>query len=158
MSDGGIEKIKTEELKELEKKIFSNPQLQNIPQKQRLEITRNTLQVISYSKSHSGPLPDVETLQGYNEIIPNGGERLMLQVEKQGDHRRKLEGRVINWNNFQSLLGQLFGLIIAAGFLYACYELAMNGHDTVAGILGGTTIVSLVGIFVYGKNKQTEKF
>ncbi|MEN5213154.1 DUF2335 domain-containing protein [Elizabethkingia anophelis] len=108
------------------------------------------------SKSHSGPLPDVETLHGYNEIIPNGGERLMKQVELQGEHRRKIESSVIKWNNLQSLIGQIFGLLIAVGILYASYELAMNGHDGVAGALGTTTIGSLVGIFVYGKRKQKE--
>ncbi|MEN5132363.1 DUF2335 domain-containing protein [Elizabethkingia anophelis] len=119
-------------------------------------MAKSTLQVISISKSHSGPLPDVETLHGYNEIIPNGGERLMKQVELQGEHRRKIESSVIKWNNLQSLIGQIFGLLIAVGILYASYELAMNGHDGVAGALGTTTIGSLVGIFVYGKRKQKE--
>lgn len=158
MSDGDLERINKQELKEIEQAIINaNPSIQKLPSKQRQELIKATISVISISKSHSGPLPDVETLEGYNQIIPNGAERLMKQVEEQGSHRRKIENRVINWNNAQSLIGQVFGLFIAGGVLFACYKLAMSGHDTVASVLGGTTIVSLVGIFVYGKKKQKEQ-
>jgi hypothetical protein len=42
--------------------------------------------------------------------------------------------------------------------LFASYRLAMNGHEAVASVLGGTTIVGLTSIFVYGKKKQKENF
>lgn len=107
-------------------------------------------------RSHSGPLPDVETLEGYSKIIPNAGERLMQQVEKQSEHRRKMESRNVNWLNFQSLIGQIFGFAIASIVLYACYILTMEGHDYVASIIGSTTIVSLASIFVYGRYSQNK--
>lgn len=145
-----------EELQKLDNEVISaNPSLKSIKPKQRQEILQTIMQVVSV-KTHSGPLPDVETLQGYNEIIPNGAERIMQQVEKQSEHRRDMERKVISSNNLQSFIGQFFGLLIAGGVLYASYELTMNGHDTVGGILGGTTLVSLVGIFVYGKKKQKD--
>jgi len=40
---------------------------------------------------HIGPLPDPETLRAYDEIIPNGAERLMQLVERQSNHRQALE-------------------------------------------------------------------
>ena len=82
----------------------------------------------------------------------------MQKGEKQSQHRRDIENKVVSWNNIESLLGQLFGLIIAGSVLYASYSLAINGHETVASILGGATIVGLTSIFVYGKKKQGEKF
>lgn len=146
------------DLQRLDNEVISaNPSLKNIKPKQRQEILQTIMQVVSV-RSHSGPLPDVETLQGYNQIIPNGAERLMQQVEKQSEHRREMERKVISSNNLQSFIGQFFGLLIAGGVLYASYELTMSGHDTVGGILGGTTLVSLVGIFVYGKKKQSQDF
>ncbi|WP_404981553.1 LPXTG cell wall anchor domain-containing protein [Capnocytophaga granulosa] len=33
----------------------------------------------------------------------------------------------------------------------------MKGHEAVAMVLGGATIVGLTGIFVYGKRKQNEE-
>lgn len=144
------------ELKKIDE-IFSDPKFKGVSQENRKELVQ-LIMSMSVSKTHSGPLPDVETLEGYDRIIPNGGERLMQQVEKQSEHRRKLESSVVKWNNIQSFMGQLFGLIVAMGFLYVTYLLAMGGHDTVASILGGTTIVGLVSVFVYGKKKQSEDF
>ncbi|GET45255.1 DUF2335 domain-containing protein [Capnocytophaga felis] len=148
-----------QELQRLDEEVISvNPSLKNINPKKRQELLQAYMGVVSVTKMHSGPLPDVETLKGYDEIIPNGGERLMQQVEKQGNHRRKIESKVVNWNNFQSLLGQVFGLLIAGGVLFASYDLAMKGHESVAKVLGSTTIIGLAGIFVYGKKKQREDF
>jgi putative inner membrane protein len=155
---GKIEKSKAN-IQKIDKELLdSNPTLQNIDPQLRQELIQTIISVTTVSKVHSGPLPDVETLNGYNRIIPNGAERLMQQVEKQSQHRRDIENKVVSWNNIESLLGQLFGLIIAGSVLYASYSLAINGHETVASILGGATIVGLTSIFVYGKKKQGEKF
>ena len=155
---GKIEKSKAN-IQKIDKELLdSNPTLQNIDPQLRQELIQTIISVTTVSKVHSGPLPDVETLNGYNKIIPNGAERLMQQVEKQSQHRRDIENKVVSWNNIESLLGQLFGLIIAGSVLYASYSLAINGHETVASILGGATIVGLTSIFVYGKKKQGEKF
>lgn len=155
---GKIEKSK-ENIQKIDKELLdSNPTLQDIDPQLRQELIQTIISVTTVSKVHSGPLPNVETLNGYNQIIPNGAERLMQQVEKQSQHRRDIENKVVSWNNIESLLGQLFGLIIAGSVLYASYSLAINGHETVASILGGATIVGLTSIFVYGKKKQGEKF
>ena len=155
---GKIEKSK-ENIQKIDKELLdSNPTLQDIDPQLRQELIQTIISVTTVSKVHSGPLPNGETLNGYNQIIPNGAERLMQQVEKQSQHRRDIENKVVSWNNIESLLGQLFGLIIAGSVLYASYSLAINGHETVASILGGATIVGLTSIFVYGKKKQGEKF
>ena len=138
--------------------VASNPSLNEIDPTLRQELIQTIIGVTAISKVHSGPLPDVETLNGYNQIIPNGAERLMQQVEKQSQHRRDIENRVIKWNSIESLIGQLCGMIIAGSVLFASYRLAMNGHEAVASVLGGTTIVGLTSIFVYGKKKQKENF
>ena len=146
---------KNKNLQKIDKEILNtNPTLENIDPELRQELIKTAISVVSVSRVHSGPLPDVETLAGYDKIIKNGAERLMQQVELQSAHRRKIE----NWYNIQSLLGQLFGFVIAGSVLYASYSLAINGHETVASILGGATIVGLTSIFVYGKKKQGEKF
>lgn len=145
---------KNKNLQKIDKEILNtNPTLENIDPELRQELIKTAISVVSVSRVHSGPLPDVETLTGYDKIIKNGAERLMQQVELQSAHRRKIE----NWYNIQSLLGQLFGLVIAGSVLYASYQLAMKGHEAVAIVLGGATIVGLTGIFVYGKRKQNEE-
>ena len=52
---------------------------------------KKILAALSKMESHSGPLPDPKTLAYYNEIIPNGGDRIMTLLEKQTSHRMELE-------------------------------------------------------------------
>ena len=145
---------KNKNLQKIDKEILNtNPTLESIDPELRQELIKTAISVVSVSRVHSGPLPDVETLAGYDKIIKNGAERLMQQVELQSAHRRKIE----NWYNIQSLLGQLFGLVIAGSVLYASYQLAIKGNEAVAKVLGDSTKVGIKGIFVYGKRKQNEE-
>jgi hypothetical protein len=57
------------------------------------EKRQQIIREVAYSiqKSHSGPLPDWESLAEYNKIIPNGADRIMKMSEKQSEHRMQLE-------------------------------------------------------------------
>ncbi|MCK0205479.1 DUF2335 domain-containing protein [Ornithobacterium rhinotracheale] len=151
------------EIEKLEKDLSNDPNLlKNIDETQKKQLIEETVakvvQIVSVERTHSRPLPDVTTLEGYNRIIPNGGERLMRQVELQSEHRRKLEASVVKSNNRQSFLGQIIGALIAFSFLIASYLLASNGHEIAASTLGGGTLVGLVTVFVYGKKTEKEDF
>lgn len=60
----------------------------------------------------------------------------------------------------RTTLGQIFAFIIAITFGGGSVYLGLEGHDILAGILGGTTVVSLAAIFVLNKlpvfNKEQE--
>lgn len=57
---------------------------------------------------HSGPLPHPETLAQYEEIIPNGAERIMAMAEKQSAHRIELESMVVKSQVDQSARGTIY--------------------------------------------------
>lgn len=105
-------------------------------------------------KSHIGPLPSPETLKQYDELLPGTAERIISMAERQNIHRIDLENKVITRQLQDSRVGQFMGFLIAVLFAAVAYSLGMNGHDTLAGVLGGSTLVSLVAIFVVGKKKQ----
>lgn len=105
-------------------------------------------------KHHSGPIPSPETLQGYDNILPGAADRVITMAEKQQNHRMGLETKHLSEQMGQSRLGQWLGFIIAIIAISAGTYLTMNGHDTVGGILLGTTLVSLVAVFVVGKYNQ----
>lgn len=105
-------------------------------------------------RSHSGPLPDAETLIQYNSVIPEGADRIMRMAEKQQEHRMNLENSVISSQSKQSNLGQWFGLIIGLVGIGCGTFLAYCGETTVGGIIAGGTVVSLVSVFVIGKRTQ----
>lgn len=112
---------------------------------------------IEREEHHEGSLPAPRTLREYNEIIPNGAERIMKAFENQSSHRISLEKKLVGRQTFQSLLGQLFGFFIALIILGLGVYLIEKGH-AVAGItLFGIDMVGLVAIFVVGRKAQKEK-
>ncbi len=128
--------------------------LKAIPPEQMPTLKRVTFeQQISY---RSGMLPEPSELAAYNEIIPDGANRIMKMVEMQSSHRIALESAVVQSQQKQETRGQWFGLIISIFFGACGLYAALNGQPWFGGIITGTTLVSLVGIFVYSK-KQSQK-
>jgi uncharacterized membrane protein len=134
------------ELIEINPKIFSG-----VPEAKKNELLRTFTKVSIIQKSHSGPLPDPETLAHYNSIITDGANRIMVMAEKQQDHRIKLETKAIGSQLFQSQLGQIFGFVISIIVISAGVYLGVNGHETMGSILVSATLVSLASIFALGK-------
>lgn len=113
--------------------------------------------IVSSYQSYSGPIPAPEALEKYNQIIPDGADRIMKMAENQSNHRIRIEETVIAGQVKQSSRGQIFGLIIAFLTLGAAVVLAMFGHEAVACVLGGSTVISLATVFVIGKREQRLK-
>lgn len=101
-----------------------------------------------------GPLPPPETLARYNEIIPDGADRLLKLVEHQQEHRIRIESIVVSSQQRQSLTGQILAFIIAVVGLLVCAYMAVHGAEAVAGILATTLIGSLVYAFINGRQSQ----
>jgi len=135
-----------QELKALNPTVFDG-----IPAKKKAELIQTIRMVSITEKHHSGPLPDPETLTQYGQIIPNGAERIMVMAENQSAHRLGLENYAVKEQMQQSGRGQIFGFIIAIIAIACGTYLTVIGESTVGGILLGTTLVSLVSIFVLGK-------
>ncbi|KJU82829.1 membrane protein [Candidatus Magnetobacterium bavaricum] len=53
--------------------------------------------------------------------------------------------------------GQLYGLIIGLSGLASAIACAALGHPAVGGIIGGTTVVGLVTVFVIGGYKKRDE-
>ena len=104
---------------------------------------------------HSGPLPSPETLSQYNEIIPNGAERIMAMAEQQSAHRRNLEESVVTTQNKTSERGQLIAAALSVLLIAAGSWAFITDHDTVAGTIFGVTVTGLVTVFLVGKKKQS---
>lgn len=117
---------------------------------------REELRHLLIARSYQGPIPPPEMLAAYNEVLPDGAERILKMAEKQSNHRMELEKTAITRQLNQSGRGQIFGFIIAVIAICISAWLAVQGFTVVASVIGGTTVVSLVGAFVYGKLHQRE--
>ena len=102
----------------------------------------------------SSPVPPAELLAGYNQAFENGAERLFALVEKQSDHRQKIEEKAISGQIRANARGQWFALILALLFGGMAVYLGATGHDVLAGGVFTTTIGGLVWTFLTGQKSQ----
>lgn len=127
-----------------------NPEIRDAINSLRPEQRKLVLQAIR-QESFSGPIPHPELLQKYDEVKPGFAERIVSMAERQLDHRISCEDKVVDGSVAESKRGQNYGLIVALLFLTAAVFLGYFGHDWLAGVLGGGTLVALVTIFVTNK-------
>jgi len=117
------------------------------------KVILKAIYTVAYRESFSGPIPPPKLLAQYNDVVNNGAERIMTMAENQSKHRIGLENHAIKEELRQSRNGQWFGFILGLIGMGLAAWLAIEGHDTVAGIFGTTTIVGLVTVFVIGRRK-----
>ena len=114
-------------------------------------LAHHTEQEIHIRRSN---MPDEETLTAYARLIPDGANRLMSLIEKQADHRMKLEAVAVPAQLKQSGRGQIFGfiLVIIAFFLAGIF--LFKGCSFWGGIIATSTSVSMAIIFGIGKHSS----
>lgn len=99
---------------------------------------------------HSGPLPPPEILRQYDEIVPDGAERIMAMAEKEQAHRHHINHR----EESRATLGIFSSLGIVIVFAgVASFALSL-GYAVEAAAILGTTLVGIVGAFIYGARGQ----
>lgn len=100
--------------------------------------------------SWSGPIPDPNTLAAFDRIVPGSADRIIARFEKQSDHRMELERMVITSGEQRARWGQIFAFILGITGLAGSSAAVITGHP-LGGALFGGTLVSLVGLFIYGR-------
>jgi len=136
----------------------ANPEvLKEIPPE---ELAKVQSMVLRQERTHimrAGPLPPPAELAAYNAIIPDGADRIMKMAEAQSAHRINLEKTVVCGQQAQEKMGQICGLIIGlAGLGLATYA-AISGQPWFGAVIGGSTLVSLVSVFLYSKHVENKE-
>ena len=153
----GITKLPEELIKA--KEVLSNgkPEIfEGITESNQRQILSNFSSLsLEYSSHYSGPIPDAESLEKYNQIVPDGANRIIKMTEDQQAHRMELEKNHLRSQSNQSMVGQIIGGIITLSTL-ACGALFMNeGYSKTGGTIICVTAVSLASLFLIGKKAQT---
>lgn len=106
------------------------------------------------SLTYSGPIPHPALLKEFNEVIPNGADRIMTMAEKQSSHRLKLEEDIVKANNRDSLLGVIFGGCIAlSAIIGGIWLISINKSPQGLGIII-TSLVGLVSVYLTGRHQD----
>ncbi len=93
-------------------------------------------------KSHSGPLPDPETLKGYKQAYKDAPEIIFKMATNEQSFR-----------HFSTYMGQASALLMGLCGLGVTAYLGVNGHPWLAGVIGFGSLGSLVGVFLHQKKK-----
>jgi hypothetical protein len=114
--------------------------------------SKDTSLTLSHHETDA-PLLPMAQIERLAELLPEKVDWVFEQAAAEGEFRRSETKRVNTLVAVERLGSMLSGLIIGCVALAVSAYLAMNGHDTVAGIIGGTTVVGLVSAFVIGQRK-----
>ena len=106
------------------------------------------------SSLYSAPLPPPEFLKLYEEVLPGAAKIIFDMAQAQSNHRIGLEEQTVTTNNKAMLRGQTYGMIIAITALIIAGVLAFYDKVVTSSIIGGSTIIALVSIFIKGKSTQ----
>lgn len=119
-----------------------------------LQVSKTTL------TQHSGPLPHPDVLAGYEKLVPGLADRIVRMAESESAHRRDLESRFLNAqiedNKTDRLIegrGQVCALIVALVTIIGGFVIIGTGHAMAGSLLSGGTLLTLVGIFIYGRER-----
>lgn len=105
----------------------------------------------------SGPLPPPEVLRQYDELIPGFSRTLLDNWRDQSEHRMGLEKAVVESNIRQARHGLYAGIVVSLAGLSASVALGWAGAEIAAGVVGGSTLASLAGAFLYGTRARTRE-
>lgn len=111
----------------------------------------------------SGPLPDADELERYQNVNPKFADAIVDSFVEQGKHRRSIEKsrqevdayktRATVWNERLSMGCAAF---FVSAVLGVSGYLAMHDHEATAMVLGGLDIASVAGVFVYKHAKRRD--
>lgn len=109
------------------------------------------------SMTYSGPIPHPQLLREFNDVIPDGANRIMIMAEKQSEHRRNLEEKIVNANNRDSLLGIIFALVIALVIIGSGTFLLFNDKEVSGMGLLLSGIGTFITVFIVGKRNDDKQ-
>lgn len=102
-------------------------------------------------QTFAGPMPPPAILQGYEAIVPGAAERILAMAESDMKHQHAIEFAALAAAEGEVKRGQWFGFGIGSLALIASIVALLLGSPAVASIIGGTTVVGLVSVFIVGR-------
>jgi uncharacterized membrane protein len=102
-------------------------------------------------------LPHPALLAKYNEVIPNGAERIMAMAERQSIHRESLEAQVVAGNVASQARGSHYAFIICLVTIVGGFVLIGMGKSIigVSAVIG--SLATLAGVFLVARRGQKQE-
>ncbi|WP_438467792.1 DUF2335 domain-containing protein [Streptococcus pluranimalium] len=131
--------------------------IESQPSEVQEEIAEKLLARRVQSINYSGPIPHPELLKQFNDVIDDGANRIMTMAENQATHRQKLELKMVNANNRDSLLGVIFGGLIGLSSVGGGIFLIYNNKNIQGLTVMISSLVALVAVYFRGQKKDEQE-
>jgi uncharacterized membrane protein len=118
---------------------MSNNRNQNQSQRQELSV------------SYQGPLPTSREFAGYEQVLPGAANRILAIAEKEAEHRRANQEKLVTASIKHSGRGQLFALIIA---ILAIIGVGLSIYFSAPIVSIAPTIIAITGLASIFTNKN----
>lgn len=109
----------------------------------------------------SGPIPSPDILSKYDALMPGLADRIVTMAEVEVSQRHKVEWECLVLNREalhveagERRIGQILGFSIGMASLAVSIVSLFMRYEIAASIIGGTTVVGLVAVFVTGRFKK----
>lgn len=103
----------------------------------------------------SGPLPPPAALEHFNQIIPNGAERIIALVEREQENRFKYEADVLDAQKNDTKRGHYLGAFISAlAIAGAIYGIHVGAHHLAILALVSLPVMAIVRAILQSKSKS----
>lgn len=128
----------------------------------------------THQQVYEGPIPHPDILAGFERLVPGSAQELMAMAKLESEHRRKLEAdtnaaniaaqkQQLATNHYQTtavfrsdLVGQVCGVLVAAGCIGGAVFLALNDREIAAVALAAIPTAAVVQAF-FSKRPQASK-
>ena len=115
--------------------------------------------IVTVQAHWAAPLPPPEMMRQYNDIIPNAADRILPMAENEAASRHSNEDAARKDGvayRAEVMRGQIFTLAIIILGISSSVVCAYIGQPWVAGVLGGTTLISVVNAMLNAKGKTRD--
>lgn len=109
--------------------------------------------ILAISEEFSGPIPPPAILQQYEQIAPGSAQQIIAMAASEASFRHEISHRAIRYEARDTLLGQVFALIIGMTTIICGTYTAVSGHPIIGGLLGASGLGGLVTAFIMGRRK-----
>ncbi|MCF8024166.1 MAG: DUF2335 domain-containing protein [Desulfobacteraceae bacterium] len=103
------------------------------------------------AQQFSGPIPHPDILRQYNEILPGAADRILAMAESESEHQKSMDKTAMEFKSRENRRGQYLAMATVIVAFSAATACAYMGAQTAAAVIGGTTVVGLVTVFVTGR-------
>lgn len=135
------------------KKQKNNPP----PSKKKDQPREKRQNQIIAAEQFAGPIPHPETLRQYNEILPGAADRILAMAENESEHQKSMDKNAMDLKSRENKRGQYLAMATVIVAFSAATACAYMGSQAAAAIIGGTTVVGLVTVFITGRTGNTNK-